>query len=39
MGMPRRPDPAIDRELAQRAEARLVFAGGEAHPLFIVRLS
>jgi hypothetical protein len=39
VGVPRLPDPAVDRELRERTEARLVFAGGEAHPLFIVRLS
>jgi hypothetical protein len=36
VGVARRPDPRVDRELAG-SEARLVFAGSEANPLFIVR--
>jgi hypothetical protein len=35
-GVARHPDPRLDRELAG-SDAALVFAGSEAHPLFIIR--
>ena len=38
VGVARAADRAIDRELADaNTDARLVFAGSEAHPLFIIR--
>ena len=37
VGVARHADPRIDRELAGDDAARLVFAGSEANPLFIVR--
>ena len=36
VGVARAPDPRVDRELGP-GEARLVFAGSEAAPLFIIR--
>ncbi|MCA1663712.1 MAG: hypothetical protein LC659_05505 [Myxococcales bacterium] len=38
VGVARLPDPAVDRELAGDGarEARLVFAGSEAEPLFVI---
>ncbi|HEX9101468.1 MAG TPA: hypothetical protein VF997_04655, partial [Polyangia bacterium] len=36
VGVARAPDRRIDRELDD-GDARLVFAGSEAHPLFIIR--
>ena len=36
VGVARAPDRRVDRELADGG-ARLVFAGSEAHPLFIIR--
>ncbi|MGZ3405620.1 MAG: hypothetical protein ACXVAN_04185 [Polyangia bacterium] len=36
-GVARAADRAIDRELDAHADTRLVFAGSEAHPLFIIR--
>jgi hypothetical protein len=37
VGVARAANRAIDRELGAHADTRLVFAGSEAHPLFIVR--
>jgi hypothetical protein len=37
VGVARAANRAIDRELGAHAETRLVFAGSEAHPLFIIR--
>ena len=36
VGVARAASRAIDRELDEHADARLVFAGSEAHPLFII---
>lgn len=36
VGVARTPDRRVDRELAD-GDTRLVFAGSEAHPLFIIR--
>jgi hypothetical protein len=37
VGVARAANRAIDRELAAHADTRLVFAGSEAQPLFIIR--
>ena len=37
VGVARAPDRRVDRELGDGGAARLVFAGSEAHPLFIIR--
>lgn len=37
VGVARAANAAIDRELDAHADARLVFAGSEARPLFIIR--
>lgn len=37
VGVARAANGAIDRELDAHADTRLVFAGSEAHPLFIIR--
>ncbi|HEX4456697.1 MAG TPA: hypothetical protein VIA18_01930 [Polyangia bacterium] len=39
IGVARAADPRIDREIDATRPARLVFAGSEAEPLFIVRLA
>ena len=37
VGVGRAPDRRVDRELGDGGGTRLVFAGSEAHPLFIIR--
>jgi hypothetical protein len=39
VGVARAADPRIDREIGAAHPARVVFAGSEAEPLFIVRLT
>jgi hypothetical protein len=36
VGVARLPHRALDREITSDREARVVFAGSEAHPLFII---